>query len=327
MEQLTIHIISGADIWPIKDPSKPCASYCILKFNGREIGKTDISEVGPLPVWQNYIAQSFNLFCSRIRDYNRPVELEHIDIEVWDEQNNNCVGEGRIPLVDIHKDAQFYKIYRQKSKEDRSVIAGKVLVAMQIENSIRLGTTPISYLQLFDVLKPDSNPQYRHLFFDFETSSLSQLAFSFLPGPKLGEIVLDKHDNVEWRIAQGMNAFGDKYFTTCRGSLIITEFRIIYIPHEIRTPPWANGFNVYSDPFIEDYFSSSSHPNKVNESNQLMPECRATSPFSAEEMYSIQKLTFQMALFAIQDLRLGSLSRDNFAQSLIIEGKDQRYST
>lgn len=74
-----------------------------------------------------------------------------------------------------------------------------------------------------------------------------------------------------------MNAFGDRATLTCRGTLFITDLRIIFIPNDIQGPNWMN--------------------------NTMTQDIKINGNLSSDQVISIRRLTIQIPISAVQDVR------------------------
>ncbi len=120
-------------------------------------------------------------------------------------------------------------------------------VSMDAMNNLEM---PSAQLTLSEILPP-SSPYFRHLYVDFSSAEEDVAAsqpgpphvysglFSVpLPGPTEGEEVLDLRENVQWRCEAGMNGYGDLSYVLCKGIIVITDLRIIFLPLCITSSLW-----------------------------------------------------------------------------------------
>ena len=103
-------------------------------------------------------------------------------------------------------------------------------------------------LQLCQLLPPAAL-QFRHLYLprlDPMQPFCDSLAglLLLLPGPRCGELVLDRREGVEWRPMSLSNAFGDRFHVVCRGTLLLTDLRVLFLPFELTAAPWVEPVRV-----------------------------------------------------------------------------------
>jgi hypothetical protein len=120
-------------------------------------------------------------------------------------------------MKDFFLNTTFLMLYRlsrhfKEDGETRYAYGGKILVNLSLENTMSSSEMEsAARLSLQEVLKSGMNPQFGHLFFDWECSSACHIGSYVLPAPITGEIVQDLHENAEWSIESTVNQFGDKH--------------------------------------------------------------------------------------------------------------------
>ena len=251
-QRLSVQIISARDlpsteILPgvsrrAKDTS--CAYFCTVNFYLFEIGRTELNgdkHDGNSPVWHTMLSSSISVFKSKEREFHRPYNLEYLDLEVFLQSGSQVVkcAIGCIYLSTISKGPQNIQLIHADGDENgRHAHAGIILVNLSLENALNSEEiVPPVYMCLRQVLCSGIYPQYGHLFMDFECSSYGHIGSFMLPGPKCGEVVRDKYDSVMWKLDGPGNQFGDNESISLKGSLIITDLRILFIPYEISGIP------------------------------------------------------------------------------------------
>ncbi len=112
----------------------------------------------------------------------------------------------------------------------------------------------------------------------------------------------------KWRIATGMNSFGDRLFTVCTGRLVVTDLRVIFVPYEVICAPQMTGRISFKDKSVR-------------------------SMWSKEDLLALHRYTYQVPLSAIQACRHVSCADngggagsngtgDSAYCALILEGRD-----
>lgn len=144
----------------------------------------------------------------------------------------------------------------------------------------------------------------RHIF-PYSVPALTLYTCS-LKGPICGENVLEKHEWIELKIADGSNVFGDQYFTAVVGTLLLTDFRIIFLPRKIQAPHWIE-------------LSSSLLFNTLSSSDSSYSHNNVT----AEQRSLIRNLTLVLPLSGVQAIATELL--DQCASTLSIESRDGSY--
>lgn len=183
-------------------PQRGPDACIVIKFGGRKLHETEILKDNKDPQYEksSFQVRTDNLV-SKERENFRPFYLEHLDVEVVDFSRSNIgekIGESRIPLskTGLH----CYKIVKCNTGgvENASdmFLSGKLEIKLAYEQLNEDGSD-LFRLQLSSLLPP-SEPQYQHLFFNFSDWSPSSLmGLHILPGPLLGEQVIDRHADIE----------------------------------------------------------------------------------------------------------------------------------
>lgn len=91
-----------------------------------------------------------------------------------------------------------------------------------------------------------------------------------------------------------MNAFGDRCTVICRGKLFLTDLRLIFVPSEVQGPSWIE--------------------------NILPCETKISGTLSQEQIILIRRLTIQIPIFAIQDIRFHPENSE--CEVIVFEAKD-----
>lgn len=290
----------------------PNAFVCAIRYSGKEIARTDACTDPNNMTWRDrHIDVVIDAaFEKKQSEHNRPYIYDYLEVFIFDASRSQSdrVGETRIPLLDIGA-TTFYKVLRPGSISNFVEFEATSRLEITLEcvgDMNKLFPTGLSRLMLSQVVPPEF-PQHHHLFLDpgAHWSPNRILGASCLPGPLYGEFVLEKHDDVEvgifelhlwwcrcaaiitrsnfvfmsilsrlsqWKLALGVNAFGDKHAASSKGTLIVTDLRIIFLPREIRVYDWT-------DVVVVDNFSE--------------------RPWTCEELLTIRRMTFQVAFFAM----------------------------
>lgn len=96
-------------------------------------------------------------------------------------------------------------------------------------------------------------------------------------------LVLDV-SSTQWRVATGTNVFGDKISTSCTGQLIITDLRVIFIPHEVHSPSLTWGVDNVTLQDLAHFDNTSAR-------------------MSANDILTVHRYSFQLPLSALHDCR------------------------
>ena len=193
MATLAIQIISAINVIP-KDTSKSCNAFCIVKFSGKEIFRTEICEGTTDPVWQHAETKPVSLFRGKEKDNNRSCFLERLDIEIYNLERNNKAD--LISLTKLHLfntgPPGWYTLLDpiQPHRELRSrILIGLTLLEEEGSPDGRI----LGFLNVPDVL---SAQQYPHLYIDFNWAAHQAIGSPLLSVFQNGEVVMDKRDNV-----------------------------------------------------------------------------------------------------------------------------------
>lgn len=193
MATLAIQIISALNVIP-KDTSKGCNSYCIVKFYGKEIFRTELCEGTTDPVWQHAETQPVSVFRGKEKINNRSCFLERLEIEVCNVDRNNkatIVSMTKMHLCNIGAPAWYTLLDPlQPHRELRS----RILISLTFLEEEGLTDGRIfSFMKLSEVLPFVEN---HHLYIDFDWAAHGSIGSPLLPALESGESVLDKRDNV-----------------------------------------------------------------------------------------------------------------------------------
>lgn len=258
--------------------------FTTVSFCGEEIFCTEgcKRESNGDPVWQDADEFSLASFNGKEEENKRPLFLEKISIQVFADKGDKkaeLAGEVRIPLFNIGP-PRWYKL-----------VPKSVGVSWDAQILITLSYPPakldefknISFLPFSEVLD-SSLMQNSPLFLNFGDSSLALFGANPLPGPTCGEILLDYHAHVEIEMVTGVNLFKDKCSIMCKGSLYLTDLRLVFIPDSLTPSP--PGF--LSVPHVAE------------------GECCANE----ESLLAIRRMTLQLPISGIQDIKCQSPSKD-----------------
>jgi len=273
---------------------------CSIRYSGKELGKTLTAHYSSgNPTWNYRCEKNIKFDLSRKEvDYKRPFYFEFITVDVYDHggKNPEKIGEARINLSGINT-VQWYRLISGSHVAHDSF--SSISVGLLIEDPQVL--KDIEYYKRIEISQ-SYNPNlkcYKHLYMNLDDpfSNEDILSLKGLPCPIKGEYILDKYDTVEYKILGSSNAFGDRYYITCRGSLVITELRILFIPNQVNCPAWIEGtmFNSLFD--------------KVDESS-----------LSHSQIILLKKMTFQLPMGAVYDSKVSILTDKSV--SMTLESKD-----
>lgn len=111
---LSVQIIGAADLKSKDEKNRNSNYFCVLSFYGSEIGRTPLAESTD-PVWHHIVQRPMSTFAQKVREFNRPASLEHIELEIWEQWRNFGSPEicsfGRIPLSIIAKGPQTLRCF------------------------------------------------------------------------------------------------------------------------------------------------------------------------------------------------------------------------
>jgi hypothetical protein len=249
-------------------------TICVIKFNGTEISRSEIVSDSH-PVYNHVDSFKVDsgecLLRSKDRANSRPFYFEHLDVEVYEidatkaslkaasgfnsvlgvgKDSLSLIGECRVPLNRIGRQSHRIVTVMKPNPDghiniDQSRFAvlnvmvvydANALNSMGITNDIDKQSHLIANKKLTYLFSPHS-PQYHQLYMNFnDTSPSSVIGRGNMPGPTAGEVVLDCHDGVIWSVTTHVNAFGDANRCSVIGSFVLTDLRVLFIPHSIGTP-------------------------------------------------------------------------------------------
>lgn len=196
---LVINILCGLDL-PLSSAGY-CDSYCVVKYFGKEIGRSEPCPETQEPFWNWSMAKPVGELNGKETEQQRPFVFEFLHVEVL--HASESLGETRIPL---HTEGrpEWYRLLQTCSSKSTNMVEnefrGRILVDITITHS-RMNKDYCLYRSMHLVplrtLLPDDMPQYRHLYIDFNWNPGQVQGMSMLPGPRDGEVVLDRFDGAE----------------------------------------------------------------------------------------------------------------------------------
>jgi hypothetical protein len=301
---LSIDIIAGAQFGSLlkeNSNSNVASSFvCAVKFNNKEIGRTEPSTDSHDPGWLSRITSPIEgHFDGKQCENNRPFFFEYLEVHVFDTAKSvtDRIGECRVPLIDVGTN-KWYKIVKPfgSSGSHDLETAARLQISLEINGELNsfIYTSDPRQLQLSEVFPP-SLPYYRHLYLDLtnDWAPTHLVGLLGLPGPRLGEVIEDMHGNVEWRVVSGSNCFGDKYHIQCTGFLVITDLRVLFLPNEIQSPMWAKDISIKRS---------------------------SDKGLTMEELIAVRKMTYQVPIGSIQDCKVSYI--DMHTSTIALETKD-----
>lgn len=188
---LRIKVYSALDLM-VTGPASIQSPFCVLKYKGTEIGRTDGCEDTPEePFWNQEICCPIKHFEKSMIDEQRPFVFERIDVELYlksDPPVGECLGATKLRLTNFDNPEWSRVISKSTGK-----FCGRVLIGVTVSDyDVRsMGHLPLS------TLLPPCLPQFSTLYIGFQTDTSALLGFTSLPGPNVGEVVLDRYNNVE----------------------------------------------------------------------------------------------------------------------------------
>jgi hypothetical protein len=295
---LAIQVIRASEL-RIKDAEATSSVFCVVKFGGRELCRTDLCSDLSEPVWQDAFTEPVETFWLREKESYRSFFLERIDFEVYtvNEKGNKAdfFGIARMRLFQMGVPT-WNVLVDPNNASLRS--KGQLLIGLSLLDDERQNLEVKGFVQVSDVF-PKHVPQYRHLYIDFDRSLGPCLGSSFLACFEKGEQIIDMKDNVDWDVFLGVNAFGDVNHVVSRGTLIITDIRVVFLPYEALQPPWMEAAAGYISSFRGSL----------------------DSEFAEEQLLSIRRMTYIMPIPSIQDIKVtGTL--DGLVASIAFTGRD-----
>ena len=176
---------------------------CVVKFHGKEVGKTKETIDSTNIIWRDPIVIPIDdSFAQKQTDHNRHFFFEYLDVHVFDSSKSHSdrIGETRIPLIDIGT-TKWYKVLRPGCGGNFVEFETTARLEITIDTTRDLNALLPSGLfrcMLSELVRPDL-PQHQHLFLDTGMTWISGrlLGSLNLPGPLIGEVVLDRHTCVE----------------------------------------------------------------------------------------------------------------------------------
>lgn len=290
---LAIQVISAINLSTGHDPAHSNSSphstyrhqyYASIHFDNHEIYRTAICSEIADPIWQDVVVKSLEDLRGREKDHNRPLFLEYLKIYVHmvlEKNNTEVIGETRVSLSNLGT-PQWYKLLKSEGNAHSSAFspskdAGLILLALTLTEDSHGEGRIVGYRSLQEELM-NKRIQSASLFLNFDLSPLSLIGADPLPGPIVGEVILDRHETVEVEVYTGTNSFGDKYRVICRGTFYLTELRILYLTTSIKSfPP---GYNFFDIPSVE------------------AGDCRDES-----ELLALRRTSFSIPLTSIQECK------------------------
>eukprot|EP01031_Cornospumella_fuschlensis_P029403 gene29403-35492_t len=220
-------------------------TFCAIRLFSKEIGRTTVCYNSYEPVWHAKFERSYEDLATLERIHHRPCFLEYFDIEVYEVLKTNAekftkIYETRIHLTNTGS-FKGYKLLKTTGYEPKGELSmfeyARIFVRINrnLTTEIYKSISSFGFAQLCDVC-PRSSPYYRHLYLDFDWSPLTLTYHFALPGPLSGEMLIDKYDLVEWRTPCVTNSFGDRLYGVVKGTLLITDLRVIFLPVHISLP-------------------------------------------------------------------------------------------
>lgn len=173
------------------------------------------------PIWNEIFNISLDNFKGKIKENNRPLFLEYLYINLYivhDKNSYDLIGETRVLLNKIGT-PQYYRLLKPEvnsltitssssafssystslsssSNLGPSKEIGQLAIALTLfEDNLGEGRT-VGYQSLHEEMS-NKMIQYAPLFLNFDLSPLSLIGADPLPGPLIGEIILDRHEFVE----------------------------------------------------------------------------------------------------------------------------------
>lgn len=198
MSTLAVQVIGAINVIP-KDAYKGCNSFCIVKFFGAEIFRTELCESTTDPIWQHAETKPMSVFRTKEKDHNRSCFLERLDIEVHNIDNNNkasLVSVTKIHLFNTGSPAWF-SLY--DPLEPKQELRSRILVGLTLlEDDGSPDGRILNFMKLADVLPFIEN---HHLYIDFNWAAHGAIGAPLLPAFETGEVVMDKRDHVHVSVA------------------------------------------------------------------------------------------------------------------------------
>lgn len=203
----------------------------IIKYQGIELCHSDNSKSDVYDPMYNELFKktikliNINEIKIKEKEHQRSYLFEYLQVEIWDNnvvknadmegKYGKKVGDARIQLICLKSESP-YKYYdiininHHGFNYDYGRIKLGVSIVNDIDNMIE-ELNDFNPIELCNLYPPKKYKYYKHLYLDLESSSTCMLGSMYLPGPKLGEIVLEKFENVELNIFNGVSSFGNTY--------------------------------------------------------------------------------------------------------------------
>lgn len=131
----------------------------------------------------------------------------------------------------------------------------------------------------------------------------------------------------------GVNAFGDRYYIHCRGMVIVTDLRVIFLPSEVDSPAWlgypslpmCTSHSYWEKSLLPSVHSRTEHRHTYNPIDTV--HCQR---FSQEQLLLLKRCSYQLPVSAVQDIRYttisastdGTTALDKLCACMVIEGRD-----
>ncbi len=206
---LRLDIDRATDLWclsPKRAADRVSEVQCWIKFGDTVVGKTAVVSDQGVAFFRYQQQLSANVLGSKERDNMRPFFLESLEFEIveiskaglGDSTNSDKIGEARLSLSRAGEST--LKIVPTHAPEHPHLSQAALLSVTLSFDDVGSATsqTILEPMQLSNLLSP-SAPQHTPLFLSFYDISASSIAGiqHALPGPLVGEKVLDRRADVE----------------------------------------------------------------------------------------------------------------------------------
>lgn len=174
---------------------------CVLRFCGKEIGRTEsyYTESGETSWNKSLVVPIDTVFESKQIENNRPFFFEYLELQLFDtlKSQTEKIGECRIPLMDVGK-MKWYKVVRIGNNQELDCSA-RIQITLDIDGDIYAKLQCEPHQRMLSDIFPINLPQHHHLYMDLGNnwSPSHLLGCLSLPGPRVGEIVQDLHNCTE----------------------------------------------------------------------------------------------------------------------------------
>jgi hypothetical protein len=294
---LAIQVIRAVNLAPceaVSSNTPPC--YVSIHLDRTEVHRTELGVYTDPnePIWSDAVIKPIDELRGRERDHNRPLFLEYFRVCVHvmvDKNSSEIIAETRVSLSNLALPL-WYKLIKPEGNGSSpnfspSKEVGSLLIALTLtEDPLGEGRI-VGFQSLHDELM-NKRIQCSPLSLNFDLSPLSLIGADPLPGPSHGEMILDRYETVEVEAFTGTNSFGDKYRIICRGTLYLTDLRLLYITTAITSSP--AGYNFFDIPSVE------------------AGDCRNES-----ELLALRRTSFSIPLTSIQDCRSHNIETNTCA--------------